>query len=456
MSFPPGMFTKTARMGCNASIQYPKRLRAQGSDNFEIQQLIIEKQQDEFMTINVSINDESRITAYYSLSKRIKELKRNLTKYDLLDCFTIVYPVLTSTGEITPDLERVDSNVLSFDLFTEYPNITIDDVANSCRFYGSYTHERHLFDQDLNLSLLYFENNVEQDLYSRVHSEMLRNYDIDYHGGPLFLIIMLKQLSTSNETSKSNIVDIIDTYNIKTSCVGEYITDVVDLVQPLVDTLCTLTKNAFPELFIDKVVTIFTTTSVHSFNELFLDLKKTIIATRIQSSIVSTIKPFDSSLSNDLSSIKWVLKYALVAYKEMVCNGTWDKYIPDNHRFDSARPTSTSVPWHPWQSSSSIPFSQASSSSSTSSNREFPPLPAIPPSSPHPDTKFLKQILQPKQEPSTVAPTLPTIPKQEPSVIEGATTTPVPFVLRRSLRGPKPIDRLNLLNSGCYSAYAIS
>ena len=267
---------------------------------------------------------------------------------------------------------------------------------------------------------------------------------------------MLKQLSASNETSKSNIVDIIDTYNIKTSCVGEYITDVVDLVQPLVDTLCTLTKNAFPELFIDKVVTIFTTTSVHSFNELFLDLKKTIIATRIQSSIVSTIKPFDSSLSNDLYSIKWVLKYALVAYKEMVCNGTWDKHIPNHHRFDSAQPTSTSVPWHPWQSSSSVPFSQASSSSSTSSNREFPPLLAIPPSSPHPDTKILKQILQPKQEPSTVAPPLPTIPKQEPSVIEGATTTPVPFVLRRSLRGPKPIDRLNLLNSGCYSAYAIS
>ena len=78
----------------------------------------------------------------YSISKRLKELSRNVFKYDIDDCFEIIFPV-TVDGKASFELTKDDKgNVKSINLLTDYLLVSPREAALSCQWYNpvSYTH----------------------------------------------------------------------------------------------------------------------------------------------------------------------------------------------------------------------------------------------------------------------------------------------------------------------------
>ena len=65
-------------------------------------------------------------------------------------------------------------------------------------------------------------------------------------------------------------ITIIKTYQIKTSCKGEVVTDVVDLFCSISDSMAAIYDDKLPKEYVQQIITIFTTTSVPSFNALLI------------------------------------------------------------------------------------------------------------------------------------------------------------------------------------------
>ena len=176
------------------------------------------------------------------------------------------------------------------------------------------------------------------------------DYSLDMHNGPLFLSILLSHLITTDETTKAHIIDTITTYEIKKASIGEKIIDVVNRLKALTNSLYSLKGNTLlPDYFIDKIVKIFTTTSVPDFNDMFVLVGKSIIATRLQMNIPGSVRisATGQALVNDKPSVDWVLNYASNAYNSMAQDGTWDSHIaviPGKSLFLNATADPTNFP----------------------------------------------------------------------------------------------------------------
>ena len=59
----------------------------------DFQKVVAAKQQELFQLIDISSKDPKKMINNYSISKRLKELGRNYFKYDIDDCFEIIFPV---------------------------------------------------------------------------------------------------------------------------------------------------------------------------------------------------------------------------------------------------------------------------------------------------------------------------------------------------------------------------
>jgi hypothetical protein len=106
---------------------------------------------------------------------------------------------------------------------------------------------------------------------------------------------------------------------------------VVDLFRSITDdTVFALHDDTLPDEYVNKLIVLFTTTSVPDFNDLFDVLKKQLFAAQLQASIAdSLIFPVDGSslLTNNLNGVSYVLEYAGKAYYTLCQRGAWDKCL---------------------------------------------------------------------------------------------------------------------------------
>jgi hypothetical protein len=101
--------------------------------------------------------------------------------YDLHDVFTIIYP---GDGDERNKVEK------TIDLYTEYAQISIEDVARSNLWYRQWLVDEW-FQENLKLTCNFFQKNVSDDLWNKV-CETYDQYKPSEQGGPLFFIIMMK------------------------------------------------------------------------------------------------------------------------------------------------------------------------------------------------------------------------------------------------------------------------
>jgi hypothetical protein len=312
---------------------YTKAIRETYDDDkkgkLDLLKLVQSKQQQSYVAISISINDPEKLLNHYSLTKLNKECRRNLTKYDLAGPYLIVFPK-TLEGPGAGDL-RLDDNgqILTHDLFSNTLRVTAQQVADSSRWYSGFTAVEARYQEDLEWSLAYYENNVDSALYARIHAKIL-TYDERSRGGPLFFKLLNDETTTNSDSNKKALITIVDTYKIRVSCKGERIPDVIDLFRSITDTVYALHDDKIPDEYVDKLIVIFTTTSVPEFNDLFEVLKKQLFAAQLQASIAdSLIVPVgdSSALTNNLKGAYYVLNYAHKAFYTLSQRGLWDKCL---------------------------------------------------------------------------------------------------------------------------------
>ena len=122
-------------------------------------------------------------------------------------------------------------------------------------------------------------------------------------------------------------VTIIKTYQIKTTCKGEVISDVVDLFHSIFNTMAAIYDDNLSEDYVQKIITIFTTTSVAPFNALFDKLLTNLIYMELQASINMSMLSTGVHLKNNIERVDYILKYACTVYNDFVQKGMWDKCI---------------------------------------------------------------------------------------------------------------------------------
>ena len=316
-----------------------KERRRKLSDKERLEHLaLIQKNQQvvRFKAITISRKDPEKLTNTHSIAKLLEEHRRNLEKYDLLAPYTIVEPHTNSFDSASTDFTRLmigkDNKPITYDLHKDYLRLTAKQVARSTQWYVSFTHDDDLIQEDLLWSYSYYEKNVDETLYATVHSKWM-SYSPEERGGPLFLKLLLDQVTTTSESNLKALIEIVETYQIKTSCPGEDIDVVVPMFRSIFNNIESLRKgNDLPLESTRNLLRVFQSTSVDSFNSIFEDMEKQLINTEIQTAVNPDYVLYLTSiggsvLTNDSSSIQRVLQTAEVAYRNLLQKGEWDKVM---------------------------------------------------------------------------------------------------------------------------------
>ncbi len=136
----------------------------------------------------LSLEDADKLDDAYNLDVLIKYTKRSHYTYDMHDVFLVVYPK-----------DGTEANMVDYtkDLYTEYADISIKDVARSNKWYRTWMDEAW-FVQILQLTHSFFQNNMYDKLWMKV-SETHESFKAGEKGGPLFFILVINHLLSDTE-----------------------------------------------------------------------------------------------------------------------------------------------------------------------------------------------------------------------------------------------------------------
>ena len=314
----------------SSGTSYSKAFRSNMTDKYrmDFNKQVESVQQILFTSTTISVNDPSKLTNHFSLTKTIGECKTSMVKYSIDTVFTIVKP-RDFQGPKAGQLKSDDNgNQIAIDLFERYNSVTTDEVAASVRWFRGFGPASARFVEDLQLSQSYFKKNTEPTLYACAYRVMLE-FDKHYHGGPLLFKLICNETTTTKDSNRRAMMTIIRTYQIKSSCKGEVITDVADLFKSISDTMSSTYDDKLPKDYVQHIITIFTTTSVPAFNEIFIQLRTNLQSMELQASICNSMitSVGGMNMKNDMNTVNYVLKFARICYSDFVQKGAWDKCL---------------------------------------------------------------------------------------------------------------------------------
>jgi hypothetical protein len=205
----------------------------------------------------LSLDDEDKLDDTYNLEVLVGKTKRAHFRYDMFNIFSIVIP---NDDETIKEVK---------DLYSDYSNITIEQVARSNLWYREWMANVY-FEQNLDLTYDFFQNNVSDDLSMKI-SETYETFAVGEQGGPLFFILMMNHLLSDTEEAAISLNDRVKKFDIKT-VEGENIFRVVSLLRGAVKRLQHI--NKMPEDIVRTLLNVMQTSSVESFNQQFNHLQK--------------------------------------------------------------------------------------------------------------------------------------------------------------------------------------
>ena len=105
----------------------------------------------------MNLTDERHLNDVYNMSIMIAKMKASHQQYNMCDMFTIVFPL--SEGSRTLEDKHLD-------LYTQYEEITEEEVAASCEWYNKWTAKEYYCD-NLTLTFKHLENNMTHKLFDK-------------------------------------------------------------------------------------------------------------------------------------------------------------------------------------------------------------------------------------------------------------------------------------------------
>jgi hypothetical protein len=246
-------------------ILYPKSLRDglktlnKLSDLYE---KACKQHHTKYELMSLSLSDEEKLDDTYNLELLIRKTREAHMTYDMHDVFTIV--ILDSSG--MPSTSK--------DLYSQYSDITIQQVADSNRWYKEWTEDDEFAGDNLNVTYNFMKNNVSDSLWEKTF-EKYDQYSASERGGPLFFILMLNVLLSNTAEAARTLETRVKNFKI-TSLRGEDIDRAVSLLRGALKRLNHIKKAdaTWKEDMTITILKVLQTTSVDKFNAIFEGIER--------------------------------------------------------------------------------------------------------------------------------------------------------------------------------------
>ena len=264
-----------------------------------------------FDFINLTLTDEDKLDDTYNLDMLVRKMRNAHYNYDLHNVFTILIFAQGDTTRKSPTGTK--------DLYTEFSEITVNEVKFSNEFYNKWA-KAFYFKQNLKLTYSYFQQNVSEELWEKTF-ESYDDYEPQYKGGPLFFILMINKLLSNTEEATVTLQTRIRNFNI-THLKGEDITRAVSLLKGAIRRLAHIKRkkqgsdHEWYDEMTRQVLKIMQTSSVDDFNDIFKEIER--------NRLIDTafLDKGDKSLASRLSYEK-IFSLAEQQYISMNEAGTW-------------------------------------------------------------------------------------------------------------------------------------
>jgi hypothetical protein len=164
------------------------------------------KHQKVFHLISIAITSENKLDITYNLEMLIEHTRSSHADYEMDDVYKII------SGGVDPVADELKINRGPKDLYADYSNISVEDVANSNEFYRTYVEEES-FAENLKLTLHYMKNNVTENLCNK-GLEKYKPFHEKQKVGPLYFKLKMNQLLSNTEAAAKALVERVEKYNI--------------------------------------------------------------------------------------------------------------------------------------------------------------------------------------------------------------------------------------------------
>jgi hypothetical protein len=222
-----------------------------------------------------SMNSIERLLQSRSIMDTIEATETILTKNDMKEPFTIVFPEDSTLKRVALKLKIDGSVIRTANVLRDFRRLTTKEVALSCSWWnlhGNYKDKddkKQSYGRDMNWSYLHFKNHVDIVLYNNTDKEF-HTYDKKERGGPLFFKLLTDSVLTANEDSLAALESTIKVYNIASDRKDD-VPESIKVLKAGSKTIQATRKNGsckrpLPNRFVVDIITVFKTTSVDMFN----------------------------------------------------------------------------------------------------------------------------------------------------------------------------------------------
>ena len=238
--------------------------------------------------------------------------------------FDIVYPKDPALKLVTLKVKGGSPVVKS--LLENFRNLSIEQVALSSSWYskfGSFTDslgKPHSLGRDLSWSLLHFKEHVDPVLHNDIESR-LQSFNKEEQGGPLYFILLMDEIVTSNEQSLAALEGTVKIYNIANDGKDDF-PACIKLLKAVTRSIVAMradgsNRNAFSDLFVVAIIGVLQTTSVQPFNDKMKQFHASIELERFR----------NKSSFNTPTMLNDIYSFALSVHTEMFNIGTWQQAL---------------------------------------------------------------------------------------------------------------------------------
>lgn len=205
--------------------------------------------------------------------RKIGMIKRHLRLYDIIDVFTVVFPLDKENGfDLSSEIRNTTMHAID-----DASRLSVDLVAISCMWWNCCVDPEKCpwVRENMTISYSLLENNTDPSLWRKCIVEY-DEYPISCQGGPLMFSIINRHMMNTSEQAIIRVRDTLKTLRIK-----DLPNEDVDVAVSHIKTVHSLLEanssdemNFVPTDLPEQVLTILSSTSVFEFNRVFIRQKE--------------------------------------------------------------------------------------------------------------------------------------------------------------------------------------
>ncbi|KAL3941070.1 MAG: hypothetical protein SGARI_000719, partial [Bacillariaceae sp.] len=211
-----------------------------------------------FDVIPMDLSDDKMLKEYHGVSSNLKNIKKHLIAFDMIDVFTTLFPDKSTDSSdlvcIEPTLHGKEK-----DLFVYYSTLTEKQVRESNKWYNLYPTDEMQMHVNLIWSYEFIRKNTSISLLNRIDDQLI-DVPSDEIGGPLLLWHILKIIYSDADTIVATMVKRVKDFKLS-DVPGEDVTTATGQLRAAVSRIWIAKKETLPDNLVMELLRVFQTSS---------------------------------------------------------------------------------------------------------------------------------------------------------------------------------------------------